>query len=83
MVDGIIRDSYELGLSVKNCALSQKNMFLGTTTGLWRGTLTDNLKDKANWKQLNKNIQPQHMETFDGHVWIHWGYELFLVNEDE
>lgn len=83
MVDGIIRDSYELGLSVKSCALSQKNMFLGTTTGLWRGTLTDNLKDKANWKQLNKNIQPQHMETFDGHVWIHWGYDLFLVNEDE
>ena len=83
MVDGIIRDSYELGLNVKCCALSQKNIFLGTTTGLWRGTLTDNLKDKSNWTQLNDYFKPNHMETFDGHVWIHVGNYLFLVNEDE
>lgn len=83
MVEGIIKESYELGLNVKTCALTKKNIFIGTTTGLWRGTLTDNLKDKSVWVQLNNNFQPNHMETFDNHIWIHWGNHLFLVNEDE
>jgi len=89
MVEGIIRDSYELGLNVKSCALGKKKFFIGckssdnTKSGLWCASLEDNLKDKANWKQLNNNFQAQHMETFAGRVWIHTDAYLSVMNEEE
>jgi len=83
MAQGFIKDSYELGLKVLSCALTDKNLFIGTSSGLWRGSLNTNLKDKANWKQLNTNFRAQHMENFNGHVWIHVDLYLFMINDNE
>ena len=83
MAKGLIKESYELGLKVRSCALTDKNLFIGTSTGLWRGPLNTNLKDKGNWTQLNTNFNAQHMETFAGHVWIHVDLYLFIMNSDE
>lgn len=83
MAQGLIRDSYELNLNVTACALSDKYLFIGTTTGLWRGALKENLKDKSNWIQLNTSFRAQHMETFGGMVWIHVDNYLFIMNDDE
>ena len=83
MVKGLISDSYELNLNVTACTLSDKYLFIGTTTGLWRGALSDNLKDKNNWTQLNTTFHAQHMETFGGKVWIHVDSDLCVMNDDE
>ncbi len=83
VAQGLISESYELGLNVSSCALTDSHLFIGTTTGLWRGNLSDNLKDKNNWKQLETYFNAQHMETFSGNVWIHVGSYLVVMNNDE
>lgn len=83
VAQGLISESYELGLNVSSCALTDSHLFIGTTTGLWRGNLSDNLKDKNNWTQLNTSFNAQHMETLGGKVWIHVGSYLFIMNDDE
>ena len=83
MAQGFIKESYELGLKVRSCALTEKNLFIGTSTGLWRGTLNTNLKDKNNWKHLETYFNAAHMETFAGNVWIHVGTYLVVMNDDE
>ena len=70
-------------LQVRSCALTEKNLFIGTSTGLWRGTLNTNLKDKNNWKHLETYFNAAHMETFAGNVWIHVGTYLVVMNDDE
>ena len=83
MAKGLIKESYELGLKVRSCALTDKNLVIGTSTGLWRGPLNTNLKDKGNWTQLEIYFNAEHMETFAGNVWIHVGSYLVAMNNDE
>ena len=84
MLEGYIRDTYELGLAVRACALTDKNIFIGTPKeGMWRGSLSTNLKDKANWKQLNIYFNANRMETLNGQVWLQVGSYLFTINSDE
>ena len=89
MIEGIIRDSYELDLNVVSCALSNKHFFIcckndnSALSGLWRAELDSNLKDKANWTQLNNNFQAKHMEFFSGRIWINVDKSLVLMYENE
>ena len=83
MANGLIKESYELGLKVRSCALTDKNLFIGTSTGLWRGPLNMNLKDKGNWTLINANIRIQHMETMGGKIYFHAGTYLLMINDKE
>ena len=82
MAKGIIQDTYQLNLAVKSCAVNDKAIYAGTSTGLWIGQRSDNLKDKSNWKQFNTNYHAQHMEYFDGCVWAQVDGWLFVSNPE-
>ena len=44
-----ISESYMLGFSVSAIAFDTDNIYAQSATGIWKGSLADNLIDKANW----------------------------------
>ena len=78
----IIKETYDIGLNVLSCAANATTLYAGTSTGLWTGQLADNLKDKAMWQQVNDNFKAQHMEFFDGRIWVQVGGTLFVTSDD-
>ena len=78
----IIKETYDIGLNVLSCAANATTLYAGTSTGLWTGQLADNLKDKAMWQQVNDNFKAQHMEFFDGRIWVQVGGTLFVSSDD-
>lgn len=82
MSHGVIKESYELDLAVKCCAITDESVFAGTSTGLWVGKLSDNLKDKSNWVQFNSSYNATDIEYFDGLIWMQIGKQLLKSNDD-
>ena len=83
MAEAFIRDSYEIDLSVMSCAVTDKAIYAGTSTGLWIGELSKNLKDNHNWTQFNTNYKAQHMQYFDDCVWVLVNDYLFVSNKEK
>ncbi len=74
---GIIRQTYQLDMNVNACAVKDDILYVSTNTGLWTGSLSDNLQDKSLWKQVNNNYNAQFMECFDGRIWVVMNGNLF------
>ena len=70
MQNGVISKTYRLGLVVNSCAVYKDYIYLGTTTGIWRGSTSDNLQDKSLWAQVNTGYKPTMMAVFDGCLFI-------------
>ena len=51
MKEGVFRNTYRLGLQTKSVAVNADNIYLATTTGLFRCPKTENMQDIANWKK--------------------------------
>lgn len=71
MAEGVIVDTYRLGLDVSAIAVLNDKIYLGTTTGLYCST-TENLHVIANWTQLSSTSNYTQMVVFDG--------TLFMMN---
>ena len=50
MKEGVFRNTYRLGYDVKSVAVNADNIFLATSTGLFRCAKTANMQDASNWK---------------------------------
>lgn len=82
MSQGIILETYQLDLNVQSCAVSDKMIFAGTSTGMWTGKLTDNLQDKNFWNHVNTNYKAPFMEYFAGCIWVNVGGWIFKSNTE-
>ncbi len=82
MERGVIEETYNLNLDVLSCAVNSTTIYAGTPSGLWIGQLAENLQDKSVWKQFNTNYQAQHIESFDGRIWVHVNGWLFVSNPE-
>ncbi len=51
MKEGVFRNTYRLGFTAKSIAVNADNIFLATSTGLFRCSKADNMQDVANWKK--------------------------------
>ena len=80
---GIVMRTYQLGRTVKASAVTDHYIYAGTTEGVYRGNLTDNLMDKTNWKLVDSNVNATLMETFDNCVWARSAKGLFSITESE
>ena len=58
-------NTYTLGLNVNAAAIHEGYIFACTDAGLYRGKTTDNLLDKASWKQLF-NFRINALAHYDG-----------------
>ena len=76
--EGIINNTYNLGLAVNSCAATDDALYLGTANGILKGAFSENLQDKKNWQQVDAQLQPTRMEYFDGRIWAQQGNQLFL-----
>ena len=82
MQQGIITNTYNLQLSVSSCAATEKAIYLGTSTGIWRGDISRNLQEKAAWELVNANLKPSRMEYFGQRIWAQNGGTLFVSDAD-
>lgn len=62
---GYIADTYDLGRSVKNVAVSGDYILARTDDAIYSGSTRNNLYDRANWKIVNEN-QWDIMGTMNG-----------------
>lgn len=76
MQNGVISKTYRLSLVVNACAVYNEHIYIGTTTGIWRGNTADNLQDKSKWSQVVTNLKPTMMATFDGSLFIRHGNSI-------
>lgn len=49
--EGVFRNTYRLGFDAKSIAVNADNIYLATTSGLFRCSRTDNMQDAVNWKR--------------------------------
>ena len=78
MNEGIVTNTYNLELNVNACVATDNAIFLGTTTGLWRGDLSKNLQEKAVWELVDAELKPTHMEFFDQRIWAQQDKVLYV-----
>lgn len=81
MTQGIISTTYNIGLSVLSCAVTDTHLYIGTTLGIWRGDRSQNLQVRANWKLVDSGRKPNRMEYFAGRVWAQRDNWLFISDE--
>ncbi len=64
VADAEISDTYQLGFKVDYCYTEGQYLYAASSTnGLYRGLLTSNLLDKANWKRVeNFTARPKTMD---------------------
>lgn len=48
-------NTYNIGLNTYSTCLFNNALYAGTSSGVYRCNITDNMLDKNNWKQLNNN----------------------------
>ena len=82
MSEGVILKTYQIGLNTNCCAVLGDYIYLGTTTGVWRGNQTENLQDPTAWTQIHATLKPTRMLVFDGRVWAMAGSTVFLSNAE-
>ena len=78
MGEGTILNTYNLGLSVLSCAATDSHIYLGTSSGIWRGNRNHNLQEKAAWDLIDNTRQPIRMEFFSGRLWAQQGGTLSI-----
>lgn len=78
MQQGVITNTYNLQFAVNSCAATEDAIFLGTSTGIWRGNLSKNLQEKAAWELVNANLRPSRMEYFGQRIWAQHGSTLYV-----
>ncbi len=74
--------TYQLGTAVNSCAVNDTHIFAGTASGIWRGPLTANLQDKANWTQVSSELSPLFMFFFDGYLWASVTGRIYRSNDN-
>jgi len=81
LMQGIITNTYNLGLSVTSCATTDDAIYLGTTSGVWKGDFSQNLKEKSNWQQIHPTLMALRMEYFDGRLWAQQYSSVYISDE--
>ena len=66
----VILNTYQLGLSVAQCAVTDGYILAATAKGIWRGDRTKNLQDRNNWQQVNPSMNISMMVYYDGYLWV-------------
>jgi len=69
MAEGVIRETYQLGLDVQQIGVKDEVIYLGTSSGLYCST-DENLHLASNWKKVNATVGYNAMEVFDGELLI-------------
>lgn len=60
MVNGWIKETFNIGKVVYNCAFQGNNIYVQTNEGNFVGSTADNLLDKSNWHATADNISFSH-----------------------
>ena len=83
MANAVITASYDIAYNITSAATDGTYLFAATNNnGIWRGRLTDNLQDPANWRQVNSGIRSAApMVSFASRVWCLSGDWLCRSNE--
>lgn len=82
MSRGVFEKTYRINLDATAVAADDTHIYLGTTTGLWRGARADNLQDPTSWQVVHEGLRPSRMFVFDGHIFAQHYNILFASNED-
>lgn len=56
MRDAEITDTYNIGIPVATCTITQNKIYANTTQGIYACNLSDNLLDPANWTPSQDNV---------------------------
>lgn len=56
MREAEITDTYNIGIPVSACAITQNKIYANTTQGIYACNLSDNLLDPANWTPSQDNV---------------------------
>lgn len=56
MRDAEITDTYNIGIPVATCTITQNNIYANTSQGIYACNLSDNLLDPANWTPSQDNV---------------------------
>ena len=82
MQEGVIRDTYQLGVDVQAIAVRDGVVYIGTNSGLYYST-DKNMHLLANWKlQSTVSNEYTQMFVFDGHVYAVEYSSLFRINDN-
>lgn len=82
MQEGVIRDTYQLGVYVQAITVRDGVVYLGARNGLYYST-QENMHLFSNWnRQSAVGSSYTHMLTFDGHVYALHGGTLFRMNDN-
>ncbi len=81
MKNGVFGNTYQLDLAINAIAISPNQVFLGTSSGLYICSRTENMQQKSNWKQHNK-VTWHDIVWHDNHLLgLTWGtiYDINLA----
>lgn len=54
--DEEIRDTYNLGMNISDCAIENNTIYALTPYGIYAGNMSDNLLDKNNWNRTSASV---------------------------
>lgn len=60
MESGLIKDTYNIGRHVANCAFSRNYIFVSTTDGIFKGDTNSNIINPANWVAAAESVDFSH-----------------------
>lgn len=60
MESGLIKDTYNIGRNVANCAFSRNYIFVSTTDGIFKGDTNSNIINPANWVAAAESVDFSH-----------------------
>lgn len=81
MKEGVIIDTYQLGLNARSVAVTDDAYFIITANGLYRASANDNLHISASWTQISTANNLQNAVVFDNNLFVRSNNELFRLSE--
>ena len=78
----VVRNFYNLGNSVNSVMLNEGKLYATTKTGVFRGEVSDNLLDAANWKKIS-SLNLTNLISFSGGFYALSGSGLLKIANKE
>ena len=81
--EGVVRDTYQLGINVQAAALMDGRIYIATSTGIYR-TTDANPHLLANWEQLSTvSSYYRDLAVFQGSLYVYRGNSLYRLASTE
>ena len=79
MSEGVIRDTYRLGVSAQSIAVLGDTVYLGMNGIVYKSTDAD-MHLLQNWTSITSTFNARQMVAFDGNVYLFNGYQVAKID---